>query len=224
MRTFPAITASIASSWVCAKLFWFTAAEGDWSTFTKGDDSLEAIRVRGDAAWVTATGFALASVVGALADGAAADEVTSADTLVAYVKQLVNILIGAPGVVTLKAAAAPASGVSLSEMIRAIYDDSNSLDGTKIPDTLSLANINAEVVDVITVDAISEIAQGVPSATPNLADAIMLMYMALRNKLDVATSGTDTLEIHADDGTRISQKLLSDDGSDYSEAKMTSGV
>ena len=33
---------------------------------------------------------------------------------------------------------APASGVSLSEMIRSIYDDTNSLDGTKIPQTLNL--------------------------------------------------------------------------------------
>lgn len=84
--------------------------------------------------------------------------------------------------------------------------------------------INAEMVDVLTVDAISEIAQGVPSSTPNLADAVMLMYMALRNKTDVATSGTDTLEIHNDAGTRVCQKLLTDDGSDYSEAKMTSGA
>jgi hypothetical protein len=72
--------------------------------------------------------------------------------------------------------------------------------------------------------AISELAQGVPTATPTVRTALMLMYMALRNKLDVATSGTDTLEIHKDDGTRIAQKLLTDDGSDYSEAKMTSGA
>jgi hypothetical protein len=167
---------------------------------------------------------ALASVVGALADAAAAGDPTSADTLMQYVKQLINILTGTTGITTMPAAAAPANNVSIAEMVRAIYDDTNSLDGTKIPDTISLANINGEVVDVITVDSISEIAQGVPSSTPNLADAVMLMYMALRNKLDVATSGTDTLEIHNDAGTRITQKLLSDDGSDYSEAKMTSGA
>jgi len=72
--------------------------------------------------------------------------------------------------------------------------------------------------------AISELAQGVPSATPSVRTGIMLMYMALRNKLDVQTSGTDALEVHADDGTQIAIKLLSDDGSDYSEAKMTTGV
>lgn len=199
------------------------SATEDWSTFVPSTDSLQALRDRGDAAWVTATGFALASVVGALNDTAAADEVTTGDTLVQYIKQLINILVGAPGVVTLKAAAAPASGVSLSEMIRAIYDDTNSLEGTKIPDTLSLANINAEV-DTALDTAISEISQGVPTATPTVRTALMLMYMALRNKLDVPTSGTDTLEIHNDAGTRIAQKLLTDAGGDYSEAKMTSGA
>ncbi len=72
--------------------------------------------------------------------------------------------------------------------------------------------------------AISELAQGVPSATPTLQNAVMLMYMALRNKLDVQTSGTDALEIHNNAGTQIAIKLLTDDGSDFSEAKMTTGV
>lgn len=72
--------------------------------------------------------------------------------------------------------------------------------------------------------AISELSQGVPTATPTVRTGLMLLYMALRNQLDVATSGTDTLEVHNNAGTRIAQKLLTDDGSDYSEAKMTSGA
>lgn len=35
------------------------ATEGDWSEFNDENHSLEAIRVRGDAAWITATGFAV---------------------------------------------------------------------------------------------------------------------------------------------------------------------
>lgn len=72
--------------------------------------------------------------------------------------------------------------------------------------------------------AIAEIAQGVPSATPTLQNAVMLLYMTLRNKFDSQTSGTDAMEIHNDAGTQIAIKLLTDDGSDYSEAKMTTGV
>ena len=71
--------------------------------------------------------------------------------------------------------------------------------------------------------AISELGVGVPTATPTLRTAAMLLYMALRNKLDVQTSGVDALEIHNDAGTLIAKKLLTDDGSDYSEAKATSG-
>lgn len=166
---------------------------------------------------------ALASVVGALADAAAVDDPTSADTVMQYLKQLVNVLVGTDGIGTWDAAAAPANAVNISEALRAVYDDTNSLDATKIPDTISLANINAEV-DTALDTTIAELSQGVPTATPTVRTALMLLYMALRNKLDVATSATDTLEIHNDAGTRITQKLLTDDGSDYSEAKMTSGA
>ena len=85
------------------------------------------------------------------------------------------------------------------------------------------AEVESEANDALNA-SISELSQGVPTATPTIRTGIMLMYMALRNKLDVATSGTDTLEIHNSAGTRIAQKLLTDDGSDYSEAKMSSGA
>lgn len=166
---------------------------------------------------------AILETVGIITDSAAAGDPTSTDTIVQYLKQLVNVLVGTDGVVTFPAAAAPGNGVSLAEVLRATFDDTNSLDGAKIPDTLSLANINAEV-DTALDTAISELAQGAPTATPSVRTGIMLGYMALRNKLDVATVATDTLELHNDAGTRIAQKLLTDDGTDYSEAKMTSGA
>lgn len=116
-----------------------------------------------------------------------------------------------------------ASGATPDADIAAILVDTGSLNDTKIPDTISLAAINAEV-DTALDTAISELSQGVPTATPTVRTALMLMYMALRNKLDVQTSGTDALEIHNDAGTRIAQKLITDDGSDYSEAKAISGA
>ncbi len=69
--------------------------------------------------------------------------------------------------------------------------------------------------------AISELGVAQPTATPTIRTALMLMYMALRNKLDVQTSGVDSIEIHNAAGTEITQKLVTDDGSDYSEAQMT---
>lgn len=82
---------------------------------------------------------ALANVVGALADAAADGAVTEADTLMKYIKQLINILIGAPGVVTYPAEAAPANGVSLAEVIRAIHADVTGLNGSAMVGTNSAA-------------------------------------------------------------------------------------
>lgn len=67
--------------------------------------------------------------------------------------------------------------------------------------------------------AISELGVAAPTATPTIRTALILMYMALRNKLVVQTSGTDALEIYNNVGTIITQKLLTDDGSDYEEAQ-----
>ncbi len=88
---------------------------------------------------------------------------------------------------------------------------------------LTAAQVNTEVDNALDT-ALVEIAQGVPSATPSLRNALMLLYMALRNQLDVTTSGADFLEVHNDAGTVISKKALTDTGGDYSEAKMITGL
>lgn len=75
------------------------------------------------------TALAQASVLGALTDAAAADDPTSADTVMQYVKQLVNVLVGSAGVATFPAEAAPANAVSLAEVIRAIHADVTGLNG-----------------------------------------------------------------------------------------------
>ncbi len=82
------------------------------------------------------------------------------------------------------------------------------------------AQVNAQMVDVLTVDTIAELTQGIPAATPTLVAAIMLGYMALRNKLDV---DSNFKEVHDDAGTLIFKKALTDAGSVYSEAKAESG-
>lgn len=156
-------------------------------------------------------------------------------------------------------------GEQLKTDVDAILVDTNSLNDTKIPDTISLANINAEVdtafntaipgsptansineriaaiddklptgtisdlttsevntevSDVLKVDTIAEMAQAAPPATPTFEEALMYMYMALRNKLDV-TSGV--MEFHDDAGTVIWKKTVSDDATTYTEAEGVSG-
>lgn len=70
--------------------------------------------------------------------------------------------------------------------------------------------------------AIPELGVGTPSSTPSIRNAQMLMYMALANKLDVDTSTPDDkLTVHNSSGTAIASKVLTDDGQDYSERKMS---
>lgn len=77
-------------------------------------------------------------------------------------------------------------------------------------------------------DAVTEIANGIlagtiteltsiPAASPTLLQAIALLYMALRNKLDITSSAK---EVHNDAGTVLATKTLTDDGTTYSESKM----
>ena len=189
-----------------------------------------------------ATTADLLDKLGAVNEAAAAGDPSATESVMQYVKQIVNVLTGSAGIVSILPAAAPASGVSLAEMIRAIYDDTNEVqaddypttiaaiqtvvdkvplsDGTNSWNATALAAINAEV-DTALDTVIPELGVAQPATTPTVRTALMLLYMALRNKLDVQTSGTDALEIHNDAGTEITSKLLTDAGGDYSEAKMT---
>jgi len=82
-----------------------------------------------------------------------------------------------------------------------------------------MAEIESEVNDALDT-AISELGVAAPTATPTIRTGLMLLYMALRNKTVVQTSGTDALELYNNAGTKIAAKLLTDDGSDYTEAEM----
>jgi hypothetical protein len=299
---------------------------------------------------------ALASVLGALADAAAAGDPTEADTVMQYVKQLINVLVGSVGIPAFPAAAAPANDVSLAEVIRSTYNyalssaawgsinsgivfrgtvtaadpgvsftvgglagqgvgafvdattpwyayvfrdaggagaapqgeqkeitaytsatglfttnafsvpvavgdnivvmsgriaavpdiledtgttlpatlatilaDTSELQADDVPgliaalNNISSANVLTQVNAALDT-AIAELSQAAPTATPSLRTGLMLLYMALRNQFIVQTSGTDALEVYNDAGTKIAKKTISDDGSDYTEAKMTSGA
>ncbi|KKL04900.1 hypothetical protein LCGC14_2611430, partial [marine sediment metagenome] len=122
-----------------------SGATADWSTYVQTTDSLRAIRDRGDAEWITATGFALASVLGALGDAAAAGDPTSSDTVMKYIKQLINVLVGTAGVGTYPAEAAPANAVNLAEVLRAIHADVAT-------DGVVVASINTDAIDKVALE------------------------------------------------------------------------
>jgi hypothetical protein len=71
---------------------------------------------------------------------------------------------------------------------------------------LSAAEVNAEVVDVLKTDTISELG-GVPSATPTFEDAVMWLYMLFRNE---TTQSSSTFTVKNDAGTSIGTQAVSD--------------
>ncbi len=66
--------------------------------------------------------------------------------------------------------------------------------------------------------AMAELGVAAPSATPSPRNAMMLVYMTLRNKL---TTTATVKSIFNDAGTAITTKGLSDDGVTYTETEMS---
>jgi len=83
-------------------------------------DAIGASELAADA--VTEIAAPILAVLGALNDAAADGAVTATDTMVAYLKQIINTLEGTPGIPTWPASAAPGNAVSIAEAIRSIYD------------------------------------------------------------------------------------------------------
>lgn len=175
---------------------------------------------------------ALASVLGALNDVAAAGDPTNADTAMQYLKQLINILIGTTGVTTFPASAAPGNNVSLAEMLRAIYDDTDVIGtpaaasiaadianvGTDAAAAATPSEVNTEVLDVLTVDTFAE-SSGVPAATATLLDKIVWLATVGRNKLNQTAS---QLAVRNDaDTLNIATSATSDDTSTFIRDEFT---
>jgi len=151
---------------------------------------------------------ALASVVGALADASAAGDPTSADTLMQYVKQLINVLVGTDGVATFPPEAAPGNAVSLAEVIRAIHADVTGVAGTApntvVPDVAGTAAALHATTDAA-IGAIG-VASGTGlnfAAEDDTVDGVIAsapVFSPLVPFVGVQTSGTYA-STEADDGT-----------------------
>jgi hypothetical protein len=140
------------------------------------------------------------AVLGALADAAADGDPTATDTLVAYMKQIVNVLVGSAGVVAFPASATPANGVSLAEVIRQTYDEVAGLNGASIPTPPTVGAIADAVWDETLADHLTAGSTGAglnaaSSAGDPWATALPGAYGAgsagniLGNRLDTAVSG-----------------------------------
>ena len=150
---------------------------------------------------------AAATRVGILTAAAATGDPGTTTSLVQYVKQLINVLIGTTGITTFPAEAAPANAVSLAEVIRAIHTDVTGLNGAVMRGTDSAALATALATaqtDLNTLtDPSGEPAQGAPpvSATPKAK--IDWLYKSWRNKKD---NDGSTSNLYADDATTVDTK------------------
>jgi len=86
---------------------------------------------------------------------------------------------------------------------------------------ISSANVKTQIDTALTTDTISELAQATPASQPTFANAIMLAYMDLRNK---RTATSNEYAIHNDAGTKIAKASLSDNGTTFTKAELTSGA
>jgi hypothetical protein len=86
---------------------------------------------------------------------------------------------------------------------------------------LSAAQVNAEVVDAVGVDTLSQLTQAAPTATPTMRTALMQLYMWNRNK---TTETTSQASLYDDAGTTVLQKAaISDVASVFTKDEIASG-
>ena len=112
--------------------------------------------------------------------------------------------------------------------IASILADTNELQGDDVPgliaalNDVSTADVNAQLVDVLSTDTQTLPGQGAPTATPTLTVALMYLYKAWRNKSDQTSS---ELTLYADDGTTADQqRTVSDDGTTFTAGEMGTGA
>ena len=86
----------------------------------------------------------------------------------------------------------------------------------------ALAQINAQVVDVLKTDTIAEMAQGAPPVNPTLEEAINYLYRKFRNKQET-TATEDTIYNDAGD-TKLIKSTISDDTVTFTKGEYVSGA
>ena len=87
---------------------------------------------------------------------------------------------------------------------------------------VSVAEINAEVVDVIRTDTMAEMAQGAPPASPTLAEAMNYLYRDFRNKSETTASEH---AVYNDAGAvKIVKATLADNGTTMTKGEYGTGA
>ncbi|MBI4397413.1 MAG: hypothetical protein HY548_09975, partial [Elusimicrobia bacterium] len=152
--------------------------------------------VTGSVSWVVGNvGGDVAGSVGSLAAQAKADVNAEVDSA------LNTAIPGSP------------TANSINERVKAIDD---KLPSGTISD-VTTAQVNAEVVDALSVDTIPELTAAAPAATPTVYGALMLLYMATRNE---HTTTSSQWTIKNDAGTAIAKATISENATTTTKGEL----
>ena len=92
--------------------------------------------------------------------------------------------------------------------------------GAMAADVVTAAALNADAVDEIWDEAMTEVSQAAPSATPAMRALLAVLYMNARN----AKTVTATSKTYSNDaGTVVYKSALTDNGTTYAEAELVTG-
>lgn len=80
--------------------------------------------------------------------------------------------------------------------------------------TTARSQVNSEVVDALFTDTITELTSGAPSANPTIANALMLLYMMVRNK-HTATASEE--KVYNNSGSAIAKAVVTDNGTTFTK-------
>jgi hypothetical protein len=106
--------------------------------------------------------------------------------------------------------------------------DSNSTKLANLDVVLSTratpADVNAQVLDVLTVDTFAQPGQEAPAATTTLMNMLRYLYKVFRNK-QTFNKDTGVYNLYADNGTTVDQKQTStDDDTTFTRGELESGA
>lgn len=88
---------------------------------------------------------------------AATGDVSTTESLMQYIKQIINVLEGTPGITTWPAAAVPGNAISMAEVLRQVYDEvaglngATGLDAAGVRTAVGLASANLDT-QLVTID------------------------------------------------------------------------
>lgn len=95
-------------------------------------------------------------------------------------------------------------------------------DGTLTFNATATAALKTVFKEIGFTDTIPELSVGAPSATPTMAQALMLLYMAMRNET-TETAETGVIEIKNNAGTTICKSTITDDNTTLTKTELISG-